>query len=110
MCWIGSDRMTPSKAAREHACKSMRGQGVFTCAGLMRTSVSMMSAAPLAAEVAPATAMPTFAFFSAGASFTPSPARGVKEFGQVPEAQWTTEIILATMMASSQLRLGVIRY
>ena len=38
------------------------------------TSVRMMSAAPLAAEVAPATAMPTLAFFKAGASFTPSPA------------------------------------
>ena len=37
------------------------------------TSVKMMSAAPLAAAVAPATAMPTLAFFKAGASFTPSP-------------------------------------
>ena len=49
-------------------------------AGAGRTSVSMMSAAPLAAEVAPATAMPTLAFFSAGASFTPSPASIMKEF------------------------------
>ena len=43
--------------------------------GPARTSVRMMSAAPLAAAVAPATAMPTLAFFSAGASFTPSPER-----------------------------------
>eukprot|EP00958_Prasinococcus_capsulatus_P025877 scaffold4482_cov393-Prasinococcus_capsulatus_cf.AAC.6 len=32
-----------------------------------------MSAALLAASVAPATATPTLAFFNAGASFTPSP-------------------------------------
>jgi hypothetical protein len=38
------------------------------------TWVRVMSAAPLAAAVAPATAIPTLAFFSAGASFTPSPA------------------------------------
>ena len=43
------------------------------------TSVRMMSAAPLAAAVAPATAMPTLAFFKAGASFTPSPAMGVSQ-------------------------------
>mmetsp|Transcript_545 Transcript_545/g.1474 ORF Transcript_545/g.1474 Transcript_545/m.1474 type:complete len:379 (-) Transcript_545:931-2067(-) len=36
-------------------------------------SVSTMSAAPRAASVAPCTAMPTSAFLSAGASFTPSP-------------------------------------
>lgn len=41
---------------------------------IVLTSVRMMSAAPLAAEVAPATAMPTSAFLSAGASLTPSPA------------------------------------
>jgi hypothetical protein len=32
-----------------------------------------MSAADLAASVHPCTAIPTFAFFKAGASFTPSP-------------------------------------
>ena len=35
--------------------------------------MKMMSAAPLAAPVAPATAIPTLAYFKAGASFTPSP-------------------------------------
>lgn len=53
----------------------LRCPGVCALVHLQQhTSVRMMSAAPLAAEVEPATAMPTLAFFSAGASFTPSPA------------------------------------
>lgn len=37
-----------------------------------------MSEAERAASVAPATAIPTFAFFNAGASLTPSPVMATK--------------------------------
>ena len=67
---------------RQSPSALQHGLGTAQRGSTQRTSVRMMSAAALAADVAPATAMPTLARLSAGASFTPSPeVRGISVDG-----------------------------